>query len=695
MRALVAALFLGLCACYPVRSPELPEPSSFLVKVDGIFAVGTLTSIPVVTVCSSKYGGDDKVPSELRGTQACPYAMPRGTVEMELNAVALDHEGHPYPGFTRPVAWRAVPGDLTGDYPFRWTTSIAGVSHGRIQVAHLFGEVQVWAEDAPPLPIYSDGGIALPTDGGVGLPPEGEPRTYATGLSQVLYFEEPTVAKVQLPDGFDNRSSPLEGQFLTIGRPPESGSVLVQSCSDDPDNDQKPIALVVTGMDPGGFFVTDLTACHLKEQLVDPTTGQTVVRTPEPNGYLPSTFGHMYVYNYSYPDGLDQGDLLFSLSGAIQEFASTTQITFPSWSIADHVRRRPPEEWNKWLQFVKPIEINLRTCGLDNQPAPFLTDTLCGHNKRNMKLESAESALVRIHDARPPDEFVNCDLNGDNDVPYFCETKFTAAGCPEACGGATPYCNVAEQKCQAEQWGWRDCSFDTDPLAEAEILRNERLCNIDCTIGRNAHRGHICAEQANFRGFGQWVVEMAGPGPAQAGLDEALPVRSQVLALSGTAANVPTPYVPVTEITLYCTAPAHFAIGDNAVVATTAAPLLPANTLQRVWLAAGQTSVSVIAEGTPPAGAQCTVSENPRTRINLVTKDSLPELQPDCSVADPDPTRAEQCTFFRGATYDVIGHLRQVQPARPRWAIIPRDPDDVCCHPGPGLSCPRPIKPCK
>ena len=42
-----------------------------------------------------------------------------------------------------------------------------------------------------------------------------------------------------------------------------------------------------------------------------------------------------------------------------------------------------------------------------------------------------------------------------------------------------------------------------------------------------------------------------------------------------------------------------------------------------------------------------------------------------------------------------IGHLRQVQPARPRWVMLPRDQDDLCCHPAAGLSCPKPIKQCE
>jgi hypothetical protein len=37
-----------------------------------------------------------------------------------------------------------------------------------------------------------------------------------------------TLASVQIPDGYDNRSSPLVGEFLTIGKTPESGDVLRQ-----------------------------------------------------------------------------------------------------------------------------------------------------------------------------------------------------------------------------------------------------------------------------------------------------------------------------------------------------------------------------------------------------------------------------------------------------------------------------------
>jgi hypothetical protein len=94
------------------------------------------------------------------------------------------------------------------------------------------------------------------------------------------------------------------------------------------------------------------------------------------------------------------------------------------------------------------------------------------------------------------------------------------------------------------------------------------------------------------------------------------------------------------------------------------------------------------------AESTCTVGVNAKTRINLITKDAIPELDPDCNEQDTDADRAEQCRFLRKAEFDVVGHLRHVQPARPRWVVIPRAADDLCCYPGPGMQCPRPIQPC-
>jgi len=90
----------------------------------------------------------------------------------------------------------------------------------------------------------------------------------------------------------------------------------------------------------------------------------------------------------------------------------------------------------------------------------------------------------------------------------------------------------------------------------------------------------------------------------------------------------------------------------------------------------------------------CQVGADSRTRINVVTKDAVPDLQVDCNVNDADAERAQNCRFLHAATFDITGHLRQVSAARPRWMVLPRDQDDVCCHPGPDMQCPKPVQPC-
>ncbi|MHB8876821.1 MAG: single stranded DNA-binding domain-containing protein [Myxococcaceae bacterium] len=679
-RFLPAAAALALFGCYTVSSPHTAGLSSFDVKVAGIFLPGTSTPIDVVTSCVKRYGTQAAVPADQRGTKECRYAMPRAEVQVHLTATALGSDGTLLGDFAGPVSFRSVPGDLTGGYEMRWAQASQGkVEMKLLKVAHLYGEVRFWAEDAPPQAIYFDGGQVM--DPKV-MPVEPE-RTFATGLSPVIYFEDPTLAHVQIPDGADNRSSPLVGQFLTVGKEPESGSSLIQSCTDDTVNDGKPATMVVTGVDPSGFFVTDLTACRLRENAAS-------VKTPEPNGYMPGTFAGMFVYNYSFPEGLNPGDRLFTLSGSVQEFTSTTQLTFPSWSIAEKVRELPPDQWDKWLKYAKPYEINLRTCGLEDRPAPFVTDALCGYPTQNLKMESLESMLVKVSHVRFPEILSNCDFNADTSVPFFCQSKFDGTGCATACDGLTPWCNPTLKKCVADQWGWAACGNNAEPANEAA----ERACLINCVTGQGEWQGKRCSEKSTFTNFGQFVVEMSGPGPAEAGFDAVLPARMQQVALTAASARIATGYRSGTQVRIWCNADARMKVGDASVAASSTDTPLAKETLVEHTFAGNESHVAFIADGAVVAGNKCVVSENTHTRINLTTKDAVPDLQPDCREDDPDLDRAEQCRYLRAARYDVVGHLRQVQPARPRWMVMPRDADDLCCYPGPGMPCPRPLKVC-
>ncbi|MBL8935890.1 MAG: hypothetical protein JNM69_15140 [Archangium sp.] len=608
----------------------------------------------------------------------------------------------------------------TAGYENRWKQAVAGEIRGVVRVQHQYGQVRLWLENAPPRQLY-DGGTLIAPDR---LPPDDTRYSFATGSSPIVWFEEQTLQTLNMPDTLDNRSSPFVGEFVRVGTPPEMGTPLKQTCLDDPERNGQQMAMVVTGVEPTGFYVTDITACRQKELL---QSGTLRVRTPEPpepclvtltdggvaniedvpggrnarcaisktactarsqcSSYAPGTFASLFVFNFSFPEGLNQGDLLFSLSGAMQEFTSTTQMTFPAWTIAERVRLLPPSQWDKWLRFAPPVDINYRICGLDNAFAPFITDALCGQSSTNLKLESLEAGLVRVKGVSFPQKFANCDFDANGSVPFFCNrTDLDAQG------------NTVRS--------WGNCDFDTPPAPEAENDRRERECIQNCTLGRGPDGEKVCAEEATFIGFGQYTVEMAAPGPAWANLDESSPARIVSAPVTlGSPGRVNGLYLPEesgfeagTYAVAVCDVPVRWKAGTSTVVATDQDPLLDARTVLKVRMpvAAPNMPVQDSLSFLPTAATgRCYAAINPRTRFNLDTKDAIPELNPDCREDDPDAEVARQCRFTKGATYDVVGHLKQVQPARPRWIVIPRDPDDVCCYPGPGLECPRPLRSCR
>jgi hypothetical protein len=310
--------------------------------------------------------------------------------------------------------------------------------------------------------------------------------------------------------------------------------------------------------------------------------------------------------------------------------------------------------------------VNYRICGMDDTAAPFLTDALCGQNKRNLKLESLESGLVSLKNVRFPTQFVNCDTNSDGKVPFFCE-----------------------QKDPDGNWIWGSCAFG---MVEPDADRVERECYQSCVIGTGDHDGKVCSELATFKGFGQYVVEMGMPGPAKFGLDDSLTLRSTPVAIAANGAARLDGYGAGQEVAIACDHDTHYRFGDMTAAAVASDPVISAGQWTPVRFGMNQTSVAFL--GSAAAGT-CWVGLNVKARINLITQDAIPELNPNCSETDADATKALLCKELHGSTFDLIGHLKQVQPGRPRWIVVPRSVDDVCCHPGQGLSCPAPIKACQ
>jgi hypothetical protein len=668
MKRLALVSLLALAAgCYTKESETPIGLSSFRVEVTRITTSDGTTLLPVVNACVSKYGNDQAaVPPAMRGTAECPYTLPRGNVDIALAITALDGTGAEMTGFNGPVSFRIVPGDITGAYDKRWAQLTDGKGTGVVRVAHLYGDTRVWVQDQPFELDYQDGGLKDYTDGGTlplpkeyEIPSEPATRTFATGLTSAIQFEEPSLASIQLPEN-GVETSPFVQQFMRIGRGPEVGAPLLQNCDpSDPNNGQE-MKLLVTGMDSSGFFVTDMTACRVLEKGL---TGANI-QTPEPDGYNPGRFNSLYVYNYSFPEGLNPGDLLWTLSGSVAEFTSTTQMSFPAWTVRENVRLLPQSEWNKYLSQVPPVEINGRLCGFSG--SPYLDDILCGYSYRNFKMESLESSLVKLRRVRFPKVFKNCDANGNNDMPMFC---------PVGSGSGRTWTN-----CFAE------------PPDDPDLP--ERKCVIDCTLGIGDFAGTICAEKTTYTNFGQFVVEMNPTGPASLGMDESVPSRITKLSVGTNPVSPGRTQLEGQRLNVICDKPAHVKFGGEDAQATQADTLVTPNVPLQYTLKPGEVQVSLVRDAAVTSNAQCQVAPDTRSRISLQIKDAVPDLNPDCSESDSNAERARQCKLLHAATFDVVGHLKHVGPARPRWNVLPRDQDDLCCYPGPGLECPKPIKPC-
>ncbi|MFP2925365.1 hypothetical protein ACLESO_09130 [Pyxidicoccus sp. 3LG] len=668
MKRLMLLSALALAGCYTEEGVKPQGVASFKVEVTGLLTNpdNANATLPVLNACAQQYGSQAAVPAEVRGTEACRYIVPLAASYITLDITALDQQGQPLTSFNGPVSFRVVPGNLTGDYKYRWTTLTNGRGTGTVRTEQLYGTVNVWVQDEAPEVDYKDG-VVVPGE----LPPEPATRTLATGLSRNLLFEEPTVALVQTPQrGNDpnlfasqKQLSAYNGTFMSIGRAPESGAVLKQNCpAGDPSADAL-MTLLVTGTDPGGFFVTDLTACRVRENAVAGASTQ----TGEPDGYFPGRFNSVYIYNYSFPEGLDPGDLLWTITGSVQEFTATTQLTFPSWIVREHVRLLPQTEWDKYLKLVQPVEINNRLCGYGR--SPYLTDPLCGLSYSNYKMESLESSLVKVRRVKFPRVFHNCDSDGDGQVPIWCQT-------------------------QTGTWG--SCG-DEDP---ANVNLPERQCSIDCALSTGPFTGQHCTEGNAFETFGQFSVEMNPTGAAEANLDASVPARiSRVTApVTGAPATaqwaISEGFEPGRQVHVWCDKAVRLRFGGINLPESEEDVLLAANTVYPHTMRASEAFVWAAVQTPANGAATCQVGMNSRTRINVVTKDAAPDLLVDCDENDSNTARAQQCRNLRAATFDITGHLRQVSAARPRWLVLPRDVDDICCHPGQGLQCPAPIKPC-
>jgi hypothetical protein len=167
------------------------------------------------------------------------------------------------------------------------------------------------------------------------------------GLSPPITIAGPTIADIQTPVlGVTADESPLKGERVTVNR----GWILVTRVGTD------------------GMYVTDFTGAKW-----DKAAGKWDVK-PEDLSY-----DGIFVYNYSTPLNLQEGDCLTQLDGQIDEFYGYTEMGKPTWKKGDFAF----------------CSAKAREAGLDCPPATEDAETPAGRACRE-KIEELVNTPVDI-----------------------------------------------------------------------------------------------------------------------------------------------------------------------------------------------------------------------------------------------------------------------------------------------------------
>ena len=336
------------------------------------------------------------VPAAERGTPSCPYAIPAAGGRRRRRHRARHARDRRSTAFSGPVSFRVVPGDLTGDYRDRWTPLTDGEGTGTVRVSHLYGEVRVWVEDAPPQLDSTPTAASPATRASCRRADSGRTLRHRPVAARLLRGADAREA-CRSRTASTTAARPWSGSSSPSGRKPESRRAaraeLPRTTRIRRRRTQRRQARHDggDGTDPGGFFVTDITACRVRE--VHRRRLQTS-RTPEPDGYLPGTYGSMYIYNYSFPEGSTRATCSGRSPARCRSSPPPRSSPSPRGRSPSGCASCRPRSGTSTSTRCRCRRSTCATAACDNLVPPFVTDALCGHNPRNMKMESLESALV-------------------------------------------------------------------------------------------------------------------------------------------------------------------------------------------------------------------------------------------------------------------------------------------------------------
>jgi hypothetical protein len=399
------------------------------------------------------------------GTVDDPYEFATAPVTFTFDATAFDQRGNLMTDFNGDVAMRVTPGELV--QPEQVVTFSSGtVSNSQVQVKKVFGRTALWLED-----IRTLNGDRV-EGGSKTLQLTFQDGSYATGVSNLIFFKNPTLDQLQwdqdIQDNENIDTSALPDYFVEF------------DCRQDEENgpfEDGHGQIVVTGIFNEGFYVTDVAA--------------------ETN-----SFNHMYAYNYSYPEDLEIGDRLDRLVGTSQDFSGGTQVSFPAWHRAVDNNRDPvPFRVTDLDALIPPQIVTAAVCaegGGSNQH-------LCGHSKKNWVLEAMESSRVRVENVVAPDVLINCDFNGDLEVvPDWLDASDPEAICSVACLKHDGAVSFAVKEIIASEAALADVVVQASIICpwEADIPNIEPHCK------QVRIQDHVCSELTTMRQFGQFIVAL-------------------------------------------------------------------------------------------------------------------------------------------------------------------------------------------
>lgn len=195
------------------------------------------------------------------GLAESPLPFDPAGAPFTLQVTALDGRGEVKQDFDGPIVVTAQPGKIVAPQ----ITFANGEGSANITLEKAFGLTRLWVED---------------------------PKTYATGVSEPIYYRGPKIADVQT--SATTVASPFEGSRVPI---------------DETTN------LVVTAIARDGYYITDVDATE---------------------------WASIFAYTFSAPAGLSVGDKITKVSGRVSEFLGFTELNNPAWEVVGNVQLPAP-----------------------------------------------------------------------------------------------------------------------------------------------------------------------------------------------------------------------------------------------------------------------------------------------------------------------------------------------------------------